>query len=532
MTRRWKIMIAVAGLVVAGAAFWWSSSDRARAELKATQRSLRQQGFKVEPRDFDLSLSPELQRRAAALGVTTRAVLTNPARADLTVRDAPTLLQPVDTDAAQVVWRQENLWNSRNQNGWLSLRQALATHQTRWEAIRQAALEGPIRFEPIGGVGPSALLPYLSDLKNDQVGCGVAAILALRDGAPQAAWTNLLAATCLATAYEPEPIDISCLVRFACIGQAYDLTWNVLQAQGWTDAQLADLQRRWKAVDLWRGLPETAAYTRVSMAQAWEEERRQSLEAALILREIWQRPKYAWSSLQALWRRYQYRVHYSYVDEQALLLHYRDRELELRQAVSAPSWRAMRALPGVTNLVSFVSPSRQASPAQCLMNLRQMSLAFQGRGGSLLGRAAEAEARRRLIITALALERYRIRLGAYPQNLAQLVPQEIEASPVDFMDGQPLRYRLTGDNHFVLYSIGLDGVDNGGDNRGALRLRPAGGELPGPDLLPDGDMLPDQARQAFGFGKGTDLVWPRPASEFEVQQQQETARRARARRQE
>ena len=55
-----------------------------------------------------------------------------------------------------------------------------------------------------------------------------------------------------------------------------------------------------------------------------------------------------------------------------------------------------------------------------MMNMRRLAVGFQERGVGLLGRAAEAEVRRRLVVTALALERYRGRHGRYPNSLAGL----------------------------------------------------------------------------------------------------------------
>ena len=187
--------------------------------------------------------------------------------------------------------------------------------------------------------------------------------------------------------------------------------------------------------------------------------------------EVIRHPRDAWTALASYWSQSRYRHQGSYEDEKALLLHYRDRELELRRAVQARTWAEMRQLPGVTNFIPFVARSR--SRATAMMNLRQMNLGFQGRGVGLAGRAAEAEARRRLVVTALALERYRRRHGRYPDTLADLVPELLKAPPVDFMDGQPLRYRLTQDGHFVLYSVGLDCVDNGGQMRQAAEARNA-----------------------------------------------------------
>jgi len=139
---------------------------------------------------------------------------------------------------------------------------------------------------------------------------------------------------------------------------------------------------------------------------------------------------------------------------------YRDREVELRNAVKTPTWSAMRQLPGVTNEVFF--QSKYQSRMQAMMNLRRIGMGFQRQGSSFLGRAAEAEAERRILITAIALERYRGKHGSYPATLDALAPEFLKATPVDFMDGQPLRYRMADDGHFILYSVGQDCVDNGG----------------------------------------------------------------------
>jgi hypothetical protein len=86
--------------------------------------------------------------------------------------------------------------------------------------------------------------------------------------------------------------------------------------------------------------------------------------------------------------------------------------------------------------------------------------------------AAEREAALRVAFVelGLALERWKGREGAYPERLEQLVPQDIAAVPQDPWDPEErlLRYtvRQTGDGPeqgaVLLYSVGPDGVDNGG----------------------------------------------------------------------
>jgi ABC-type transport system involved in multi-copper enzyme maturation permease subunit len=72
------------------------------------------------------------------------------------------------------------------------------------------------------------------------------------------------------------------------------------------------------------------------------------------------------------------------------------------------------------------------------------------------------EARITCIIVALAAERYRRQHGTWPASLSDLVPALLPALPIDPLDGQPLRYRRLRDG-VVIYSVGPDGIDNGGN---------------------------------------------------------------------
>src|SRR5207249_11310226 len=197
---------------------------------------------------------------------TTRAELTNRnlARPDLSLPNAPRFITPVTTNAALVVWRAEAVtaleaYRYPYREVWSETRETLRTNQAALASIRQAALGGEVRFEPIGHPRPQALLPYLAELPILVKSFGMQTLLALHERRKEEAWTNLLVTTCLVTSYHPEPIDVSHLVRMACAVVAGDITWNALQAGDWTDVQLAELQRRWEAADFLSGMPETAA---------------------------------------------------------------------------------------------------------------------------------------------------------------------------------------------------------------------------------------------------------------------------------
>ncbi len=71
----------------------------------------------------------------------------------------------------------------------------------------------------------------------------------------------------------------------------------------------------------------------------------------------------------------------------------------------------------------------------------------------------------RSTIAALATERCRHDKKVWPDNIDQLCPQYLATVPLDPYDGKPLHYRRVKDG-IVIYSVGQDGVDNGGNLNG------------------------------------------------------------------
>lgn len=81
---------------------------------------------------------------------------------------------------------------------------------------------------------------------------------------------------------------------------------------------------------------------------------------------------------------------------------------------------------------------------------------------NLISHAAAGEAHRRMTLTVLAIERFRLRNNNQPPlALSELVPAFLPEVPSDPFDGQPLRYQRNIEG-YRLYSIGRDRVDQGG----------------------------------------------------------------------
>lgn len=78
-------------------------------------------------------------------------------------------------------------------------------------------------------------------------------------------------------------------------------------------------------------------------------------------------------------------------------------------------------------------------------------------------KAIENQARVNQARIACALERYWLKNGSYPEALAELSPVFLPQIPVDVIDNQAMRYRRETPEKYLLYSIGLNRVDDGGE---------------------------------------------------------------------
>jgi hypothetical protein len=497
MRRRGKFIVAVvAGAFLTALAThrFLSAGERA---VEAARRELRQQGFKTDLTEFDFSTSADASARAEVLLAVART-------------REPILMEMVASNSAAVLWRDGSLQEVDGQQSLPALEESLDEEKSELDAACQAALSGPIRFNTEARHGFDMLLPHLPAVKSLARLLASRVIVNLRHNSNDTAWTNLLALTRLVSAWSPDAAEVSHLVRCQVAATGFDAVWQALQAGCWDESRLAVLQQEWESVDFLGGLPETAAFERAGALALCRQERERP-KPGFSLKTVLQSPRSAWWEWAEVRRRFHYRNFGGYNDEKSVLLHYRDRELLLRRVAQSQTWAAIKDLPGVTNPI----PLRGLAAGAVQMRLDHKALTLHwlhwtlGDSG-LVGLAAEMEARRRLVVAAIALERYRRLHGSFPQTPGALVPALLKSEPLDFADGQPIRYHLGQDGRFLLYSVGLDLVDNGG-------IVPQAAETGAP-----------KSWDPPGIRPGADLVWPLPAAPKEVAARRANEEKARA----
>jgi hypothetical protein len=118
------------------------------------------------------------------------------------------------------------------------------------------------------------------------------------------------------------------------------------------------------------------------------------------------------------------------------------------------------------NMGPIISPDSVLQASNAMM-VAYSKFGFLGRLlapnlGAYAKRTAFAQESVDLARIAIALERYRLKQGAYPGSLDALAPAFMQEVPADIINGESLNYHLTPDGRFVLYSVGWNGKDDGG----------------------------------------------------------------------
>jgi hypothetical protein len=365
---------------------------------------------------------------------------------------------------------------------WEELSVALADADPSLQRARLALGRPAVQVELDYSKGNEIRLPHLSKLRSLSRWFAKDAVMRLRNGHLEEALESLASMAELTKAPKKECVMISQMVRAGMTTALFGACWEALQAEGWTDRQLEELQRIVDLDDFAPPMNCCFEFERASWAQTMEELRQRGLVDQL-------RADFSPSQ----WTRWQWR-HLAelpsvlvwwigWFDQDYLRsLQVRETALrELRAALAAPSWSdARRILPEDGWGGEMRSPYDRWR-----WKLSSMLVGSAWRGA--IRKAFQAQTQREMLRAAIALKRYKLRHGEFPPALGALVPEFLSRPPLDYMDGQPLRYRRNADGSFILYSVGKDGVDDGGD--------------PTP-----------RTGKSLWMWSGRDAVWPQPVT--------------------
>lgn len=361
------------------------------------------------------------------------------------------------------------------------------------EALQYQAFHGNLDYRR----GFSMLLPHLSRMKGLAQVLSFAMLHDLHQGQPAAAFEKLNGLLALVDVLKDEPIIISQLVRIAVMHIACTATWEALHYDCWSDAQLAQLQKAWASYDFLPSMEKALSMERTIAVMEYERIRTSQLPLSAVLDPSWgfgaTGPTPSLLSLDWVERMFDVREQifsplWKFAWSQQDELHYCQTVQSILEAD-----RHARSQKSGAAMLARIGRLEEAGPGSPYQHIRFLvSRMISPALASSLRRPWVAQATGELAVAAIALRRYELRHHRLPTRLAALVPEFMERPPIDYMDGQPLRYCLDSDARYLLYSIGLNGIDEGGD------------------------ATPTTNSSNPNYQNGRDLVWPQPASELET----------------
>jgi hypothetical protein len=515
MSQRWKILlIFAAGVLVFTGIGVVTMRYQPQGEVETYKDSLRAKGEKLEIAEVLPPAVPPDQNGADTV-LTAFALLTS----DDNYTNLPPMMPMVAFGKAMVGWAQPDVRGYNYTNTWENVMAAAKANRPATELLKQAMAYPAIDFRLDYSKGAGMLLPYLASLKRSAQKLSVAAMCDLHHGDCASAATNLCALLALVQGTHDERTLISQLVRMAMASIAASASWELLQSTNLTDSQLAALQKNWErlefieaagnSMEMERAMTETniikmrasnAEFQRMfprygpgslSPSVGWSISGSWLKDLGNFARNGWDKTSMAGATF--LWR-----TSWSYSDELRAL---QDEQILLETLRTVETNQFFN--PAYTNMVNqFYARGITNTPDDWWLKLdfpdfRRIFSDNASAWGATVRKTMAAETCRRVVITAIALKRFQLKQGHFPEKLSELTPEFLASVPLDPVDGQPLRYRSNTDGTFTLYSIGLNDKDDGGD-----------------------PSLGTGARSSFFYWQNPqalDLVWPQPATPEEVQ---------------
>jgi hypothetical protein len=319
-------------------------------------------------------------------------------------------------------------------------------------ASRRPYARFPLQYER----GIAMMQPHLDILRRATTLYTLRASVELAEGQTDRAAADVATIFRLADSLAQEPVLVSQLTRAAISAYGLQVAWEGLSRHQWSNSQLAMFQDELRRMDFLSGglralrgeraiHRDTFEWIIASPERGWFRAIPRSLVEMLHYFSGADNQYRAWEVVTVLPRGWLYQNMLALVrffQEQWLpTINLAERRVYPRKAeASEEHLLHMRRTP-YNLLVGIFVPS---CPRYCM-------------------RVAQAQVEVDEAMIACALERYRLAHGEFPERLDALSTQFIRNLPHDVINGEPLHYRRTADGQFLLYSVGWNETDDGGE---------------------------------------------------------------------
>ncbi len=296
-----------------------------------------------------------------------------------------------------------------------------------------AELGGPTRYPTDFSHGVYPALEHMQAFRGGASLLALEAHVRAHQGDARRAAESIQAIFMLADSLKQEPTNISLLVRKGVDTTVKDVLQRQLPVVDFSDEDLDRIQTHLRVVDYSEGLRRAMIGERVMGIIAIKDPRWKDSSG--------ERP--------GITRRL-----FAVEPSLTVYLQYMSRII----AAAKPPWpQARRQMAQIRRGIQGASSggSALAKPGHVMVAWGVCSHA------DALDAIVRGTASNRATDAVIGVERLRREKGRLPEKLDELVPKFLPQVPVDPFDGQPLRYVVRNDE-YIIYSVGKDGVDNGG----------------------------------------------------------------------
>ena len=475
MRRRHKILLtlgAVLGvMVVAAGLYHW----HLKAVNEAYLAQLVEQG---EPMTLAQVLPPAVPPAENSAAIYLKAVALLEADTSLLQTNVGRSMRLVATGKALAGFQLPAVTGYDFTNSWAETSLALKQNQPALELLQQLvdhpALDFHIHYEKGVGDGFDFNGLNATGLKKSAQYLSTAVTVDLHNGDTAAAVRKERAMLVLAQALQYQRFIISELVAIAIIHIAQGSCWEILQSPNLADQQLAAMQSDWEQLNLIQSWQNALAMERVADEINLSQQRADTtglwhylglVKSARTVMGMADDSDHLLKKIATTGGIFLWRFWWSYPDELRCLKGYQVLLEASRLAATNVSFHT-----ALTNQKAGLDRLQISDLPESFFALMFSDTDFHSMLSQSVASLSDsinsvqtAEALRQMTVAAIALQRFKLARGHFPSRLAELIPDYVAVIPVDPVDGRPLRYHLQTDGNFLLYSVGANGVDDGGN---------------------------------------------------------------------
>jgi hypothetical protein len=428
----------VVGLVLIAGASVAIGHWRMERDLHATLAQLEKDGERLSLKSLAHACDPAAPPwfvRMSNSAVRLRQIQFDQADSSLMTATGPGYAMPLWQSPCWFDWRGVK----RN---WTNVAEALTEAEPVLAELREM-LRNPPKHSGIDYTAGPARAPHYPTIQTVFHWLALAMEYKLHSNDLNGALEYLNAIVSLPRLHEQDQSVAAQLIRLSASRGAYVATWDALQAPGFNEAQLLNLQMNWAELHLADKFPGAFEMERALKLAKFELARKNGLGRVNSTPDF-RNPisiLHQTGLFSVMWR-----FSWCYGDEKYYL---RNMQADLRAFRCAANGNTLADIKSAC-FNGLDSHGKDLGPLQA--HEYELSRQFLFNVQPIVQSVLRSEAQRQLTLAAIAVKCYQLNHASLPRSLDELAPELIAAVPGSALNGKPLDYEIRGQGTFIISS--------------------------------------------------------------------------------